>query len=452
MKIETSNPGTQLSEQLSISKNKLGGNSDFLDLIMCLFETKIEEMPAVGEETKELMELQNVDGQSAEDCIGFHQCLYQPYVNSGMPINLQPQAEEVELTILPVSVSLQQEANTQLNQAAIIESTVNQSLNQSKEIKELMQEVMQGTVQNANSEEGPSFSNDVIAVENKSNSSLDFNGKNPVLAVGFNQEQKFSKMSAQPGGEAQTSEIVQPINQEKTKSFNDSNNDSNNQFLRHQNQTANQPVKIHTENNFGPYDQSKSFSQNPYSQTLELNSALTNEGISNNSSTINQTFAVAGGGNQNNSAPPASTVSHQEPIPMQLAPVIQRAVLQSSSHQATLKLKLKPDHLGELTIQLVYSKGSLNAQFITADHLAKEAVEGSFPMLKEILAQNNIKLDDAFAFVGNPSGDKPNEHGQSSYSNGPYYKQTKVNTAQTNTVSDEQPYSSTENSGLDRLI
>lgn len=65
-----------------------------------------------------------------------------------------------------------------------------------------------------------------------------------------------------------------------------------------------------------------------------------------------------------------------------------------------IRLKLEPENMGEIKIKLSYAKGELTAHFFTASGLVKDAVECSLPQLKETLAQHNISLGEAAAFVG----------------------------------------------------
>lgn len=73
-------------------------------------------------------------------------------------------------------------------------------------------------------------------------------------------------------------------------------------------------------------------------------------------------------------------------------------------------LKLEPEHLGQLTIKLFFSKGELNAHFYTGNGYVKEILEGSMQQLRESLNQQDLKLNQAFVFVG---GEGRGEPGQS---------------------------------------
>lgn len=65
-----------------------------------------------------------------------------------------------------------------------------------------------------------------------------------------------------------------------------------------------------------------------------------------------------------------------------------------------INMKLEPENLGEIKIRLSYAKGELTAHFFTSSGLVRDAVEYSLPQLKEALAQYNISLGEAAAYVG----------------------------------------------------
>ncbi|KJS15909.1 MAG: hypothetical protein VR69_11640 [Peptococcaceae bacterium BRH_c4b] len=79
----------------------------------------------------------------------------------------------------------------------------------------------------------------------------------------------------------------------------------------------------------------------------------------------------------------------------------------------TISLKLEPRHLGEMTVKLSYTKGELTAHFYTGSVMARDAVEGTLPQLRDLLSQHNIQLNDAAAYVGQ---ENTPQSGQGSYS------------------------------------
>jgi len=63
-------------------------------------------------------------------------------------------------------------------------------------------------------------------------------------------------------------------------------------------------------------------------------------------------------------------------------------------------LKLEPEHLGKLTIKLFFNNGELNAHFYTGNEYVKDVLEGSIQQLRENLDQQDLRLNQAFVFVG----------------------------------------------------
>jgi len=85
-----------------------------------------------------------------------------------------------------------------------------------------------------------------------------------------------------------------------------------------------------------------------------------------------------------------------------MAPVIQQA-MPNNQGTTTLRIKLKPEHLGEVTVRLVYNQGNLQAHFVAASAHTRELLEQSMVQLKENLAQLNINLNDASTSSGDES-------------------------------------------------
>lgn len=73
----------------------------------------------------------------------------------------------------------------------------------------------------------------------------------------------------------------------------------------------------------------------------------------------------------------------------------------SGDRQMQVHLKLVPENLGQLTIKLYFNKGELNAHFYTANNSVREVVESSLQQLRTSLSQQDMKLNEAFVFVGN---------------------------------------------------
>lgn len=79
-----------------------------------------------------------------------------------------------------------------------------------------------------------------------------------------------------------------------------------------------------------------------------------------------------------------------------------------TDRQTQVQLKLEPEQLGQLTIKLYFHRGELNAHFYTANNNVKEILEGSLQQLRDSLGQQDLKLNEAFVFVGNGSQNQDN--------------------------------------------
>ncbi|NLI11583.1 MAG: hypothetical protein GX425_02915, partial [Peptococcaceae bacterium] len=80
---------------------------------------------------------------------------------------------------------------------------------------------------------------------------------------------------------------------------------------------------------------------------------------------------------------------------------IERAYRQQKSDTWTqVDLKLEPEHLGKLTIKLFFNGGELNAHFYAGNDYVKDVLESSIQQLRQTLDQQDLKLNQAFVFVG----------------------------------------------------
>jgi flagellar hook-length control protein FliK len=91
-----------------------------------------------------------------------------------------------------------------------------------------------------------------------------------------------------------------------------------------------------------------------------------------------------------------------------LASAIQQTVINKDG-TASLRIKLKPEHLGEVTIRLVYNQGNLQAHFMATHMHTRDMLEHSMGLLKENLSQMNINLTDA-STSSSDDGGKPGEN------------------------------------------
>lgn len=115
-----------------------------------------------------------------------------------------------------------------------------------------------------------------------------------------------------------------------------------------------------------------------------------------------------------------------------------------------IRLKLEPRHLGEMTVRLTCNRGELTAHFYTSSVPARDAVEGTLPQLREVLAQQNIQLNDAAAFVGRENSQQQGQGGYR-HNNGSFRQL--FNSAEPVMTPDERSSNSwSRNGGLNLLV
>lgn len=92
-------------------------------------------------------------------------------------------------------------------------------------------------------------------------------------------------------------------------------------------------------------------------------------------------------------------------LPEQLASrfgeLLKEMAVRQQPNQTTMHLKLKPAHLGEVTVRLTYNRGELNAQFYATTGHGKEALEAALPQLRDALLQQQVKLNESSVFLAN---------------------------------------------------
>ncbi|MEG6520910.1 flagellar hook-length control protein FliK [Desulfotomaculum sp. 1211_IL3151] len=143
-------------------------------------------------------------------------------------------------------------------------------------------------------------------------------------------------------------------------------------------------------------------------------------------------------------------------LPAKLHEMVKGLLVQQHAGHTALKMRLQPEHLGEVTVKLIWSKGELSAQFLTSSGLAKEALETAFPQLRELLAQQNIRLSEAAVFMGQQTNDQGDQNSfaerQRWQENGP--KKAKGYPTETNSVEESLPVGGaiSPNSGLNLVV
>lgn len=92
-----------------------------------------------------------------------------------------------------------------------------------------------------------------------------------------------------------------------------------------------------------------------------------------------------------------------EQMGSRLVELVKELFVKQQPAQTTMRLKLYPQNLGEVTVRLTYNRGEINAQFYASTANAKEALEIALPQMRESLMQQQVKLNEATVFFGQDS-------------------------------------------------
>jgi len=65
----------------------------------------------------------------------------------------------------------------------------------------------------------------------------------------------------------------------------------------------------------------------------------------------------------------------------------------SGNNMSSIELSLNPESLGKVNIQIVAKDGAITAQISTETEMARAAIEGNLATLREVLSEQNIKVD-----------------------------------------------------------
>jgi hypothetical protein len=76
-------------------------------------------------------------------------------------------------------------------------------------------------------------------------------------------------------------------------------------------------------------------------------------------------------------------------------------------NRSEIKLQLKPEILGKLTLEMVLEKGELIARFSVQNHQVKHLIEQNLPQLKQNLEQQGISVEGFNVFIGSETKQNP---------------------------------------------
>lgn len=100
-------------------------------------------------------------------------------------------------------------------------------------------------------------------------------------------------------------------------------------------------------------------------------------------------------------------------IPQQ---IVEQARLIRAQESTEMVIRLKPEHLGNLTLKVsVAHNGAVTASFYTDNAQVRSIVENSLVQLRQELENQGIKVDKAEVYAGLSDGQLPQEQGQQSW-------------------------------------
>lgn len=104
--------------------------------------------------------------------------------------------------------------------------------------------------------------------------------------------------------------------------------------------------------------------------------------------------------------PSAKTVETQTPttpfadVHQVLDQIVEQTKVIAKPENTEMVMKLKPEHLGELTLKVAIENGVVNASFHSNNPEVRSLIEASLPQLKQELANTGLKVDNVSVYAG----------------------------------------------------
>ncbi len=99
--------------------------------------------------------------------------------------------------------------------------------------------------------------------------------------------------------------------------------------------------------------------------------------------------------------------------------IVEQARLIRSTENTQMVIRLRPEHLGELTLRVsVAANGALSASFHTPNAEVRAILENSLVQLRQELNNQGLKVEDVEVYAGLADGQLPNGQGQQAWQQG----------------------------------
>nr|WP_280528518.1 flagellar hook-length control protein FliK [Tissierella praeacuta] len=92
--------------------------------------------------------------------------------------------------------------------------------------------------------------------------------------------------------------------------------------------------------------------------------------------------------------------------------IVEKAKFNLSDNKNEMRIKLKPEILGEMTMNIEVVKGTVIAKIMVDNQRAKEIIEGNLIQLKEGIKDTGLEIKTVEVFVGNNSDFNKHNSGQ----------------------------------------
>lgn len=117
-------------------------------------------------------------------------------------------------------------------------------------------------------------------------------------------------------------------------------------------------------------------------------------------------------GTPSNQVEGSSASRHGITLPEMTEQMIQSGKLKMLATKQEMEIQLKPEYLGKLAIRLTLENGAMTARFIVESHQVGRMLEQNLPQLKQTLAEQGIRFDQAQVEVGDPGSFAQERHPQ----------------------------------------
>lgn len=130
--------------------------------------------------------------------------------------------------------------------------------------------------------------------------------------------------------------------------------------------------------------------------------------------------------------------------------IVEQAKLINRPQASEMIVKLKPEHLGELTFKITVEQGVVSAAFVSSNAEVRGIIEASLPQLKQEFSSQGIKLDNVGVFAGMEQFLSGDQRGQQQYQQ-PVIKLSRNPEGEFAEIANETPGSSTQK-GMDTAV